>query len=785
MREKELRLALICYGGVSLAIYMHGVTREIWHLIRASRAYHDGVEPATGSEAVYCDLIAKIEQVAGTKLRIFTDIIAGSSAGGINGVFLAQAIVTGQSLEPLTDLWLEKADVETLLDPDARPLSRFSKFWAIPIAWMILRRKGGAIDRMVADEAKEEVATKLSRFVRARWFAPPFGGRVFSGLLLDAFDAMAKGMTGKTLLPQHQPLDLFVTVTDFAGHDQVLMLNSPAMVVESEHRITIGFTTRGQPGMDLAAIPELVFASRATASFPGAFPPFSAHELDAQVKARGLEWPGRDAFLQRILPQQFAAGVAADTMLIDGSVLANAPFNQAIEALRNRPARREVDRRFVYIDPKPGRPSFRFGKRGASNAKDGARVKPPGFFSTIFGATSNIPREQPIRDSLEKLEGRTERVERMRQITDSLRTEVENTIEKMLGKTWFLSQPTPERLAKWRVTANEKGAQAAGYSYPAYGHLKMAGVVDDIIAIARRAYPEGQSLHFRNLRTAIWTEIRNRGLEAMVGAKGVGATKQSIQFFRDHDIRFRIRRLRFLARRLAHEIESDYGEEGVGTKIMHDNIYACLSLFLDRETSSYLGADFAEFVAHGIANPGALLDSLAERRALIETDRLADRLLCDALLQMPEENRRVMLLGYIGYPLYDIATLPLLQGEGLDEFDPVKVDRISPEDCNAIRGGGAAATLKGIEFNNFGAFFSRAYRENDYLWGRLHGAERLIDIVLSSLPAAALFADTEIRQFKRETFAAILDQEEPRLKRIRPLLRSLRTEIEALGGTAP
>ena len=241
MREKELRLALICYGGVSLAIYMHGVTREIWHLIRASRAYHDENETAGGSEAVYRDLIAKIEEAAGTKLRVFTDIIAGSSAGGINGVFLAQAIVTGQSLEPLTDLWLEKADVEILLDPDARPLSRFTKFWAIPISWLILRRKGGAIDRMVADEAKKEVATKLSRFVRARWFAPPFGGQVFSGLLLDAFDAMATGLTGKALLPQHQPLDLFVTVTDFAGHDQVLMLNSPSMVVESEHRITISF----------------------------------------------------------------------------------------------------------------------------------------------------------------------------------------------------------------------------------------------------------------------------------------------------------------------------------------------------------------------------------------------------------------------------------------------------------------------------------------------------------------------------------------------------------------
>lgn len=785
MREKELRLALICYGGVSLAIYMHGVTREIWHLIRGSRAYHDETETAGGSEAVYRDLIAEIEDVAGTKLRIFTDIIAGSSAGGINGVFLAQAIVTGQSLEPLTDLWLEKADVEVLLDPDARPLSRLSKFWAIPIAWTILRRKGGAIDQTVADEAKEEVATKLSRFVRARWFAPPFGGRVFSGLLIDAFEAMAKGVKGKTLLPQHQPLDLFVTVTDFAGHDQVLMLNSPPMVVESEHRITISFSTRGRPEMDVAAIPELVFAARATASFPGAFPPFSAHELDAQLKDRGIAWEGRDVFLKRILPQQFAAGVAADTMLIDGSVLANAPFNQAIEALRNRPARREVDRRFVYIDPKPGRPSFRFKRRGGSNGEDGARKKPPGFFATIFGATSNIPREQPIRDSLDKLEGRTERVERMRQITDSLRVEVENTIEQMLGKTWFLSQPTPERLEKWRSTANQKGAQAAGYSYPAYGHLKLAGVVDDIMAIARRSYPEGNSLHFRNLRSAVWKEIRARGLDAMTRTKGVGATKQSIRFFREHDIRYRIRRLRFLARRLAHEVEADYGEEGIGTKLMHDNIYACLALFLERETSDYLGADFTEIVIDGINQPNLLLDRLAERRALIETDRIADRMLCDALLQMTEESRRIMLLGYIGYPLFDIATLPLLQGEGLDEFDPVKVDRISPEDCNAIRTGGAAATLKGIEFNNFGAFFSRAYRENDYLWGRLHGAERLIDIVLSSLPAVTPIAEADMRNLKRRAFVAILDQEAPRLKKIQPLIRSLRSEIEALGGTAP
>ena len=38
MREKELRLALVCYGGISLAVYMHGITKEVWRMVRASRA---------------------------------------------------------------------------------------------------------------------------------------------------------------------------------------------------------------------------------------------------------------------------------------------------------------------------------------------------------------------------------------------------------------------------------------------------------------------------------------------------------------------------------------------------------------------------------------------------------------------------------------------------------------------------------------------------------------------------------------------------------------------------
>ena len=106
------------------------------------------------------------------------------------------------------------------------------------------------------------------------------------------------------------------------------------------------------------------------------------------------------------------------------------------------------------------------------------------------------------------------------------------------------------------------------------------------------------------------------------------------------------------------------------------------------------------------------------------------------------------------------------------------MDRISPEDASTIREGGAPATLRGIEFYNFGAFFSRAYRENDYLWGRLHGAERMIDLVCSTLPGKVEERDCHV--LKKRIFLAILDEEEERLKADPDLIAGLRREVEAI-----
>lgn len=774
MRHKELRLALVCYGGISLAVYMHGITKEIWRLTRASRNYHAGEDNIGGTQGIYREILETLNDKHDLNLRVIPDIIAGASAGGINGVFLAQAITSGEFLEPLTRLWLDCADIDILLDPDAKPWSRFSKFWAQPLVWLALSRPGGAVERTVSKDARTEVKNKLSRLMRARWFHPPFSGIGFSRLLYNATQAMAEAPKGPKLIPVGQPLDLFVTVTDFHGHLETLQLNSPEEVVETEHRLSIGFRYMRGKDERLADPAELVFAARSTASFPGAFPPFNICEIDQLLEQRQKSWPSREAFLERTFPHRFMMGKAEDAVLIDGSVLANAPFAQAIDALKNRPAHREVDRRFVYIDPKP---DIAQPQLDTDRHRDVHGTRLPGFFSTIFGAISDIPREQPIRDNLDHIEMRTNRVKRMREINENLRNEVDETVHKLFGRTFFLDKPTAKRLANWRNKAQYQAASMSGFTYAAYGQLKLSGIFEEIVYVLRKSWPEGSMSDHQQLRNAIKAELSRRGLDRLTNDKG-GATEEAIDFFRSQDLGFRIRRLRFLARRLSEDIAIKGKAQNSAITMMQETIYGCLSQYLDREIHQNLGESFCEIARNAVKDPARALDELAARRNLRGADAIVDEQLTLALCEMPKEERRELLLSYLGYPFYDIATLPLFQGEGLNEYDPIKVDRISPDDAQSIRKGGAEATLKGIEFSSFGAFFSRSYRENDYLWGRLHGAERMIDLLVSTVHADQKVDQTWVKKCKKQLFLEICKEERQNLQTDPNLVPTIMAEIE-------
>jgi patatin-related protein len=774
MRDKELRIALVCYGGISLAVTMHGVTKDIWHATRASRAWHAGEAAPAGVAGVYYRLFDTIGRTRDLALRLIPDILSGTSAGGINAVFLAQALMSGQSLDALTRLWLETADSDVLIAPEARPWSRLAKIWAWPVVWLALRLPGtGLDDAGLAPDTRAEVRAKVSRLIRARWFQPPFSGKGFARLLADAFAAMAQSGDTGALLPAGHPLDLVVTATDLMGHRAELMLNSPPLVHESEHRQTIGFHAAAGPGAQLAPTIELILAARATASFPGAFPPLMLAEIDALAAERALPWPGRDAFVKRVMPERWREGRVGDAALIDGAVLNNRPFAEAMAALRDRPARREVDRRFVYIEPHPA-------------ASPSARPRSDGFFTTIFAALSAIPREQPIRDNLAIINQHSRTRERLRTLVETLRPDIEAKVAQLFGRTLFFESPSRARLTVWRAKAQQAAAESAGFAYHGYARVKLDAIIADLATTIADAAPDCGPVEA--IATVLATHLNGLGLGRLVTDKG-DANAAAIAFFRAQDIGFRIRRLKLLARRLTQDwAEQGNHAAGSGREVARAIVYQAQALYQARETTRGLGPGFTASAAVVHRDPGAVLSAIAMRRDLAAIDLEVDQMMVDALDALDRPLRRRFLLSYLGFPWYDIATLPLLQGEGADsgglgEFDPIKVDRISPDDACSIRAGGTAACLKGIAFYSFGAFFSRAYRENDYLWGRLHGAERVIDIIASSVEPA--LPQDVLSGLKRDAFLAVLDEEEDRLIADPGLVPGIRREVEmAFANTA-
>src|ERR1043166_358289 len=178
---------------------MHGISYEILKLVRASRALHRIAdrtrraqasffdEPGTDDDAEYDTEGSYFELLChkghSLELRVVVDIIAGASAGGINGAMLARALSHDLPMRSLRELWLDNADVSILLSPDTRA-GAWSKWFLKPLFW------GAAATGMLRSIRDFEVRQKLSLFVRSRWFRPPLGGRIMSGLMYDAVTSM-------------------------------------------------------------------------------------------------------------------------------------------------------------------------------------------------------------------------------------------------------------------------------------------------------------------------------------------------------------------------------------------------------------------------------------------------------------------------------------------------------------------------------------------------------------------------------------------------------------------
>ncbi|GAB4515452.1 MAG: hypothetical protein Tsb0019_14180 [Roseibium sp.] len=776
MKEIELRLALVLYGGVSLAIYMHGVSREILNLVRASACRLDRKAGAAAMDDAgaklppvqdaFRDLLDLLSPVA--DIRVVVDAIAGASAGGVNGIMLARALAHDLPLDSHSRMWLENADVTRL----ARPQSGLSRYLKISVSPVLDQLISSRLDKQIESAETRE---KLRLFMQARWFSPPFSGERFIGWMLDACREMEKeARPGRSLIPRGQTLDLFVTITDYNGVKRRIHLDDPDYVEEWDHRRILNFHAahRG-PGyvdsqFDTTSIPELVFAARATSSFPGAFPPATVAEMERVLADRDQDWRHRDRFLAR----GFGIGTenAGQHCFVDGSVVMNKPFAPVLEVIQDRPAAREVARRLIYVDPAPVERSQR----------DGASEL-PGFFRVILASLAHIPRNEPIGDDLKELEQNNRRSRWLARLIDDAAPAVEQAVAGFLPRR---RRVTPELLSRCRKQATNAAFDQAGFAFLNYQSLKLHALAERLARLTVRlagGHATGPET-VRNREQALLELISDHfGRLTAASKDGLGRTDpEVVGVLRGLDVDYRIRRLRFAVRKLngfysrksAPDLPPPDTEALDRLKgMLYEQIdhlgWRWKGRFFgasDRDMAASFLGDAAARRSEAAERVGPLLTSYAGKMGLADLDSLQDELFSQTARDLLDRDRHLSLMkSYIGFGFFDLITFPVLQRNDFSEVTEILVDRISPRDATSLYTEGF--NLKGKSLNTFGAFFNRGWREHDYLWGRLNAADRLVSIVLSAAGDGTL-PQPQLNQARARIFLAILEEERGKLTEI-------------------
>lgn len=786
---RELRLGLVCYGGVSLAIYMHGITAELHRLVVASRAFEADPAtnpfPATGTEHHYWNVLAAARRRdGGVTTRVVLDTISGNSAGGINGIVLAKALAHDLSQDELRRLWMERADRRQLVGGNVKTAFRGL----------------GLLAGTVLPGLKAK---------------PPLDGDAMYGWLVEAFEGM-KPREGPaqagSLLPDGHELRLFVTTTDFYGYGRRIPIHDPTEIREKRHRHVMEFrygrgSGEGRDDFDASHDAALAFAARATSSFPGAFPPIELGDIDRNLKRSGREAVGLEEIVAHLFREYELEGAdPSKTHFVDGGVLDNAPFSYTIRAIVERTAGVEVDRRLLYVQPDP-----RFEPPRPESEE-------PGWGKTIWGGLSTISGYEPILDDLLEVRAFNDRVRRIREMVGRVEEQVGRLLEEaMPGLDLDRELPADvprERLRELRDRVHEKAREAAGYLYDSYFQVKVHSVVEQFGRVVARlcGYPPDSTQADLVARVAqCWGESEGLLGEA---AEPEARRARQLEFLQAFDLGYTWRRVRFVIQAV-NEMYGDAGSDGGrpdradldrAKRALYDEALklsgvisgVALSQGVRDRVTACFGADRLPTREPRLAGT---LDELA--RELCERHR-ADLDAIEGLLREevqaelerfrgdlyetfrtltadwnPEARRRVV-VRYLGFPFWDALIYPLRRLSDVGELDPVEVVRISPSDARALAEPGTSADelverkLKGIGKGHFAAFLERWYRENDFLWGRLDAVERLTALILGSKEASG--------QGLKQVLAAVVEEElglatERKAKKV---MRGLRKTIAKL-----
>jgi patatin-related protein len=830
-RPAELRIALVCYGGVSLAVYMHGVTKELHKLVRASRAFDEDPStnpfPSEGStEHSYFETLSDLAQHS-RRLSVAIDIISGTSAGGINGVFLAKALVIDAEQEELKRLWIDEGDLRKLLRTKVPGGLRTKAFFAI-----------------------------LQQLWHSTRPSSPLKGERLSVLLRDALESMDPGAgsdgspgagAAHTLLPGNGRLQLFVTVTDLNGFEMLVPSGiGGASQRDRYHAQVVQFDTAHGASAEFGAgaDPTLAFSARATSSFPGAFAPVSAVSF-----GREAEIAAPDLAHGRLKFQYEEDGQRAQTAwFADGGILDNAPFDHVIDAIAKRPAESEVLRKIIYIQPDPGRPLGGAAEPHPEQPRFSilrwitgrGRNAPAGEVEwlTALVKVAGARGSHPILLALLRLRDMNLRIAQVGDIATRQMVQMEKQIDLALSTQGLLPQAvaaggaTARREPAWSSAAaagaiaadseeiqaavdavREHAARTLEPTWATYQRLKVdaAGrrLADEISAALVYPRDSSRSSFVRaaiaawSRTQAVWTDPDPSALAELLKGADVPYRERRIQFLLAgvNDLYKTLggpprQSLDLLKRETWTLLEA---LRAVTTRTVEDTPSEMIG-FLSRESlEPWLFYDPSLFATDEDNSRSFSRLFFHYRDALAADDTVRDggsqlwSFFVSQTADWRPAHRSHLLSRYIGFPMWDAVIFPTVSLAELPQFTPIPVSQFSPLAASALRTP-SGGKLKGTRFFHFSGFFDAGWRENDYLWGRLDGAELILrslrDTVRETpqhptgasgpLPPAAALQDAGGR-LCLDAFRAVLDSEDDLTsKDARAIIRDVRAELEDL-----
>ncbi|MEO7836475.1 MAG: patatin-like protein [Acidimicrobiales bacterium] len=654
---------------------------------------------------------------------------------------------------------------------------------------------------------------------------PPLRGGDMSRWLYGALRDMngTQVLPGvESLLPEDHVLDLYVPITDFHGYEREIPLYDPRFVRDRTHRHLMHFRHQ-QPPTEQAKSHftadfdhVLAFSARATSSFPGAFPPVS---FDGYADALGVDV--QDAFkVEPFFPLYALTGAdPATTHFIDGGVLDNFPFRSAIAAIGGKGAATDVDSRLLFIEPDPG--------EGGGDAAAGRRA--PGLVKTVFGGYASIPRKEPILDDLLHLAERNETVLRIRDVIEasfpSIKVKVGALVEGRAAAT--LERDTSgEELIAIRKSIEAQAIEQADFNAATYLRVRIRSVLEnfaDAVNVLLGFDTDSNQAAFVAGVLRSWA-VSDQLLEQR---HDLEVSEAQVGFLSSFDLPYHRRRVRFLIAALSwlyrQAGDEEYGVPGkreldVGKAKLYAHLFSLDSalplLAKDPEVAGPLRRIFSpaniSAADAGVSDEFVLAPFIGEHRAELVSVRERIRTLLGGALPAFEKGLHADVLGfmakcgprlkddvltrYLGFPFWDMLVFPLQSVSDVGERDHVEAYRISPDDTRLL----GAQDLRGMSLFHFGAFFDRAGREADYLWGRLDAVERLIKLLLdvrghpptlattgTASAVEPMVADDELAVECAPAFRAVLAEEGPALRNAGALVSRLQERVDALATRAP